>query len=148
MAPIEWRADFSVGVEALDDDHKILIDLINRLRDGAEGGSKVRALETTFRILLGFAEDHFRREEEMMEAFGYPELQSHRQAHEELRDDILCLHIRHLAEADSGGAVYGVLCDFLETWLNHHLLLVDMAYRDYFERIGRRQAGELEDAPH
>jgi hemerythrin len=134
MAHIKWRKKFSVGVAAFDDDHKIIINLINRLDDVARHGADDRALQNAFTLLLGYAEDHFRREEEMMERFGYPGLQSHREDHEILREDVLRLHGR-LAAGHPRAEVYRDLCDLLETWLNHHILLVDMAYKEYFTAI-------------
>jgi hemerythrin len=60
----------------------------------------------------------------------------HREAHRELTEDLLRLQDRHLSATAPSAVVYGQMCDFLENWLNHHMLLVDMAYRDYFESKG------------
>ena len=36
MPPIQWTTAMSVGLQELDDDHKVLIDVINRLETNTE----------------------------------------------------------------------------------------------------------------
>jgi len=44
MAYFTWTADMSVGLVRLDDDHKVLISIINRIADNLENGSDHREM--------------------------------------------------------------------------------------------------------
>lgn len=151
MVRVDWHEKFSVGVEAFDTDHRTFIGLINRLHDSWLAGDEQEALEQTFMLLMGYAEDHFRREEEMMERTGYPELEPHRDAHASLLDEVRSLRDRHASRGrtgpDASADVYKDLCDLLEDWLQHHILLMDMAYRAHFEAMGLTDTGEGRDDP-
>jgi hemerythrin len=67
----------------------------------------------------------------MMEVCGYPELLTHRQEHNALTREVMELKRRFL-DIDTYLTVDELL-SFLVGWLNHHILLQDMDYRQYAE---------------
>ena len=74
------------GDEMIDNQHRELIERINRLLIICENEkpAKREAVET-LDFLADYTEFHFKAEEELQEAIGYPGLEEHRKKHEELR---------------------------------------------------------------
>ncbi len=132
MALMRWKDKMSVGVPELDADHRVLIDVINRLeassgRDGAEA-----VVRQALVALTRYAEFHFGREESVMTSCGYTELDGHRAEHRDFVAEIRNVTARFEAEP-TAGHVDKALLDFLKRWLTHHIMIVDMAYRPIVE---------------
>ena len=82
MAAIEWSNDLSVGVELIDSDHKTLIDLIKLVANSIEAGQTAKTIGDVVELLYEYTEFHFIREEVLMEACGYSDLDNHRKVHQ------------------------------------------------------------------
>ncbi len=130
VEPLAWNESFSVGVDEFDEDHQRLVDLINDvLRAHREGASR----EETLRILDSLAQytvEHFGREEELMQAHGYPWYEDHKAKHEKFVNTVT-----DFQEKFKSGEVQELTDDvlkFLMDWLVSHILNDDKAYRAYF----------------
>jgi hemerythrin len=62
-----------------------------------------------------------------MEACGFPETEAHRDEHKLLAAEVTGLRTRFLGDRHS--VRHEDLLRFLTDWLNHHILLQDLAYR-------------------
>lgn len=118
----------SVGVARLDRDHRVLIGLINRLARHGGGGADTPIVAEVLTALIAYTRFHFYREERVMEACGYPSLDAHREEHRLLADEVARLKLRF--SDDPASLRHTDLLRFLSDWLNHHILLQDMAYRE------------------
>lgn len=127
----QWTESMSVGIPLLDEDHKALIRLINRLHAGLAAGAEFVELEDIFDRLVAYIEFHFTREEKVMEAGGYPGAAAHREEHEGFTQAIYEMRDRYAREGDQ--TMTAELPDYLKNWLNHHILLQDMAYKPYVQ---------------
>ena len=88
MGLLHWEKRYSVGVEAVDHEHRELVDLINRLYEEARSkGSKVAVLGF-FGDLFKSISAHFALEERIMRERGYDQLLQHKDDHERLLDEI------------------------------------------------------------
>lgn len=129
MAACRWTEAMSVGVPALDSDHRCLVRIINLLEEverGAEAGSTI---ETVLDTLSMYARYHFAREERLMDSCGFPASQFHRDEHAEFSGHIHALRTRLAGRADP--ALARDLLAYLTSWLRHHILIQDMAYKPY-----------------
>jgi hemerythrin-like metal-binding protein len=117
----------SVGVPRLDRDHRVLIGLINRLAGERSPRPDDKVVGEVLEALVAYTVFHFAREEQVMEACGFAELETHREEHRLLAGEVTGLHARFLRDRQSVG--YEDLLRFLTDWLNHHILLQDVAYR-------------------
>lgn len=130
MAFIRWSEAMSVGVSRLDRDHKILIGLINRLDEASSRGDEApRVMAEVLGVLVDYTIFHFAREEAVMEACGYPALGQHHEDHVALTREVQ--EWRQRVEENAQAVAPLDVLDFLKGWLNHHILLQDMAYRPY-----------------
>jgi hemerythrin len=88
MTLLDWKDEYSVGIEAVDYEHKQLIDLINRLHDRLNEADSKITVPRFFGDLLKAIAAHFALEERLMREAGYGALEAHKEDHERLLDDL------------------------------------------------------------
>lgn len=148
----------SVGVDALDTDHKMLVSLINQLADAIAAGEAGALVASVLNGLLDYTVYHFGREEAMMAACAYPGLAAHRQTHADWLRHLQALRDAYRDNPDGGVEVRAL--EFMNTWLAEHVLGDDRDYAPFLagraddlaavdETFNERLAAldELADAP-
>ena len=125
MTKTEWEDKFSVKVRALDDDHKMILDLINQLHEVYAANKGLDDIENVFAVLMTYTEGHFTREEDLMARAHFPGMESHVAGHREIKKELDVLHKRFLAGEK---AVMLDLLAFLNNWWHFHILEEDHAY--------------------
>lgn len=123
----QWTESMSVGIALIDNDHRALIHLVNRLHESVDAQDSYDVLDDLLNRLIDYVDIHFTREERIMEACGYTETAGHKEEHGVFVDYIQGL--RESFNAETAPALAGELADYLKDWLNHHILIQDMAYR-------------------
>lgn len=88
MNLLSWKDEFSVGIAAVDDEHKELIDLINHLYDELSQSSARHSAVRFFGDLLRAISSHFALEERIMRDHGYGRLAAHKNDHERLLSEL------------------------------------------------------------
>ncbi len=141
---VKWSPDMSVGVNALDEDHKILIACLNDFIDACENDEGLLFTDAIFSILLDYTGFHFAREEKIMEICGYDGLENHKLLHETLRDKVLKARDRFVFNRD--GELETEIKIFLQSWLTEHILGRDMEYAKYCVGKEREIASFLENS--
>jgi hemerythrin-like metal-binding protein len=134
LEPVQWSEKFSVGVRVLDQQHQQLIKLLNRLISAT--GTISTHSETVSDILTEmtrYAQVHFKAEERLMEAYGFPGLEEQKIQHRDFRKKTVdfctatTIGVEQIPEA---------LLEYLVDWLTHHILEDDIAYRSFFKSKG------------
>ena len=117
MSLIEWKDEFSVGVESVDYEHRELIALINDLHGTMRAqGSQEKIVETLGEIYAQISA-HFALEEKLMRAASYEHFPDHKADHESLLDQLL--DIMDGVEVD-GRYDEQRLSDGLGSWFSEH----------------------------
>lgn len=131
---IKWDETCSVGVRELDDAHRRLFGIGNRMIRAVI--EKKGDLETNEVIdeMIEYAEKHFRREEELLDATHYPSRAQHHAIHQRLMNDILLFKSQYIARNVDGAAV----ATFLIEWIVDHIKKVDKQYAGYLAPSGPR----------
>ncbi|MEQ1672482.1 MAG: bacteriohemerythrin [Hyphomicrobium sp.] len=125
MAALEWSDEFSVGIDLIDKQHKLLIRAINLLAMAVEHNSSRDIMKEIFRTLRDYTDTHFAYEELLFDRFGYPDSVKHKLQHKNLLGQVIDLEQRWLAgDAEIGSEVL----TFLVEWLRNHILGSDKAY--------------------
>ena len=89
MSLITWKDEFSVGVAAVDLEHRELIELIDGLdADIQEHATQTTVVETLGEIYARISA-HFALEEKIMRKAGYDGFATHKHDHERLLDELL-----------------------------------------------------------
>jgi hemerythrin len=151
MPIIHWTPDFSVGVSSLDTDHKVLISLINQLDDAIRSGEPSGTVAKVLDALLDYTEYHFDREETLMKACGYPEIDAHKRTHHTLRAQVHDIRARYRRNPES---MHGrEVLAFLKNWLTAHIVGRDKLYSPFMRGSAQkiqeadRAFGAVSDAP-
>ncbi|MDO8605326.1 MAG: bacteriohemerythrin [Phaeospirillum sp.] len=133
MAWVEWSESFRVGNTLLDSDHRIIFDLLDQLHDAMETGQSRDVIGSVVSVLAEYVQHHFRREEAIMRASGFPELDRHREEHLDLERRVIELRNRY--QAGERGVLGEDVVDLLKKWLTGHILVSDNSYRPWVERV-------------
>ena len=78
---ISWNETLSTGIKPVDDDHQVLIELLNRCQQLEDNLADRDKLNHILIELLEYTQHHFKREEAIMLACEYPGLNNHHQVH-------------------------------------------------------------------
>jgi hemerythrin len=117
MPLIEWKSHYSVGVDAVDHEHRELIDLINQLHENLLAGTQEPAVTAFLGEIFRAISAHFALEERFMREHRYDRFAEHKQAHEQLLEEIR--DIMDGYEADPEG-VSKQLSNRLDAWFTLH----------------------------
>lgn len=128
-----WQPEYSVGVIEIDEQHKRLLDLLNRLQEAMAGGRGRQALGPIVSELVLYTERHFATEERLMRAHQYPDFEAHRKEHETLTRTVQ----EFLKEFETNKLAMTVrVMQFLKNWLISHILNTDKKYVSHFAARG------------
>ena len=117
MALIEWKSSYSVGIDAVDHEHRELIDLINTLHDRLVAeGEKSDVTAFLGEIFRGISA-HFALEEQFMRSHRYDQLDEHKEAHEELLEEIRDIMDGYEADPEAASKR---LSGQLDRWFTEH----------------------------
>ena len=131
MPLIKWTPDLSVGFESIDTDHQVLIGLINELDDAVKVGEPRETVSRVLQSLLDYTDYHFGREEVLMKACRYPDMDAHIRTHDTLRAQVADIRSRYLRSPESIHA--REVLAFLKNWLTAHILGRDKLYQPFME---------------
>jgi diguanylate cyclase (GGDEF)-like protein/hemerythrin-like metal-binding protein len=126
---IVWKSELSVGIESIDNDHKELIAITNKLLQEVDKGSSRAHLEKHFEELEAYTHYHFRREEKLMAEKCQTELERER-VREHIREHHYFIEqiplLKEKLFASSSRAVSFEVIDFLAHWLLEHIISKDL----------------------
>jgi hemerythrin len=132
MSLIQWTDQMSVGHEILDEDHQVLVGLLNRMHDAKQAGAAREKLCPILDELIDYAQVHFAREETLFDRLDYANAEGHKRQHAVLTKKAGDLRERF---SETGAEVLGAITlDFLKNWLQRHILVTDMEYARLFEK--------------
>ena len=117
MSLIEWKTHYSVGVEAVDHEHRELIELINQLHESLLAGTQEPDVTAFLGEIFRAISSHFALEERFMREHRYDQFAEHKLAHEQLLEEIR--DIMDGYEADPQGASQQ-LSHRLDVWFTLH----------------------------
>ncbi|MCW5699821.1 MAG: hemerythrin family protein [Rhodospirillales bacterium] len=143
MTSIQWTDDMSVNVNSIDTDHKILFKLLNKFDEAVRLGMGEDVVSNVLDALLDYTEYHFEREEALMEACGYPDIDAHKYTHKVLKTQVAHIRDRHVANP---GTIHDrEVLAFLRNWLTAHILGRDKLYSPFMASKATEVAAADED---
>lgn len=90
---IIWSPALSVGNHDIDEQHRCIIDMANKFAH--LNNVDDLAIYSLLDAALFYTLDHFRFEESLLRDSGYPQLEAHKFAHDEIRLAVMALQINH-----------------------------------------------------
>ncbi len=139
MAPIEWRDSMSVDHGLIDEDHRHLIDIINRFEVVREEGRATRDVHEILSTLTFYTKVHFAREERLQRLAGYFGIVEHRCEHGKLLETLN--RIIAMATSPEGPEIASTrLVQLLRDWLLNHVLVWDRGMTPFVDGLRRHSA--------
>jgi len=130
---IEWQPSFSVGINIIDEQHKVLIDIINKLYRALKQGKARFELNLILNEVTDYTIFHFKFEENYFEKFDYSKKENHKKEHENFVNELNSLKERFT----KGDAVVSFdVMNLLRNWLENHIKLIDKQYVELFKSNG------------
>ncbi len=130
-----WTDQLAVGQEDIDNDHLILVALINKAAQRIRNGEVPHAIGSGIDQLVAYTVLHFEQEERVMQQAGYPEFPQHKAQHDALRKRVADLRQRFEAGESSVG---DDLLTLFRDWLFEHIQRFDKRIGVHLE--GTRKA--------
>ena len=122
MSLITWGPLLSVGNADIDEQHRKLVEMLNRLNDELHGGQGVEGLRSILDELVQYTVYHFGTEERLATAAGLELSAQHRAEHDGFVADIAAFKQKF----DAGSATLSVeVMHFLRDWLSRHIMQTD-----------------------
>ena len=125
---VEWKDEYSVGIESIDRQHKKLIALINNLQTAVNYSAGAEFEQEALDELVDYTKTHFGYEEELMEKNGYPDFTTHRAEHELMISRVEQVLAEYKRNPDT--AMQNAI-DFLRDWLINHINGTDKQYSKF-----------------
>ena len=134
LAPvIVWEDSWSVGIEDIDDDHKKLVLLIQKLFGALISAQGAEYVKTVFFELIDYTRYHFEREEEIYEKYNYHELEHHKQLQQDLIQQVLDIS-KDIISRGQTEQISDEFYEFLKHWLVDHILEEDLKFKTFLEQ--------------
>ena len=130
MAYIIWKDSFNIGVQEMDDQHRLLVNYINDLYDSIQAGNSEDNVETILHNLTEYIQLHFAAEEAILKSVNYPLLDSQIKQHEYYVSELNFLKSGFLDEAQTAQN----MLLFLKDWFLHHITTEDLKYVDFVKK--------------
>ena len=135
MALINWKDEFSIGIPAVDFEHRELIDLINTLHAQLmQQGTPPEAVATFLGEINVRIGAHFALEEKEMRDRQYDQLAAHKADHERLLDDIRDLMDGYETAPGGDEAFRTAFGQKLQAWFVDHFRIQDARLHHLLEK--------------
>lgn len=133
MVALDWLDSFEIGLKAIDDDHRQMLDIMRKIKAAGnlhDRGTCVNLLEK----LVDFSQAHFEREEKLLRDIQYPSARIHEAYHADLleRADVIkeaCMTIR--SDRD-----FQECCEEMFGFLIDDVIASDLKIKSFLEEHG------------
>jgi hemerythrin-like metal-binding protein len=131
MTNLQWNDTFSVGFKLIDDQHKILISLINDLYVAKRFGTLKTAIIGVLEKLAAYTVYHFNAEKELFTQYKYPKTSEHLAEHDYFVDKVKGFQKVLITD---GTKLSLKTIDFLKDWTITHILGWDKEFGEYVKQ--------------
>lgn len=141
MSQLKWTDKLSVGVDLIDEQHKMLIRRLNDMSSAIEFNKGPNEITRTLSFLIDYTDFHFSEEERHMKEQGYPGLDDHIAKHEEFKATLADLE----GDYEEDGATHLLahsIDTFLINWLVNHISGVDVKFGNFLKEKGVTLTGK------
>jgi hemerythrin len=124
MAKFLWTAQQNLGIEAIDQQHRKIVDYINQLDDAHCNGDPREEIASVISQLIDYTQTHFAFEESMLEEAKYPDINAHKEVHNQFIQRVSDYQLRF----NRGEDIALELSSLLVIWLFNHIKRDDANY--------------------
>ena len=129
---MEWKESLSVGIDAIDDQHKSLIERLNQVSAALASNQGEKEVARTLDFLIKYTNYHFSKEEGYMSQYNYPGLTEQRETHEALVRMLVGFE-EEFIEDGANKNLANAIDVFLVNWLTKHIEGLDVKFGDFLK---------------
>lgn len=133
MKIVEWKDEYNVGVEIIDQQHQSFFGMLNDLSTVIAKQKEKEKLMEIYGRVLDYANFHFQTEEKYFKEFDYKNTDKHIATHNAYREKIKSL--KDNLENDTIVASFDLI-NYMEDWMINHILNEDRKYIKCFHENG------------
>ncbi len=126
MEAFVWNTRFETGITSVDEQHRKLVDITNRIGNLLiDGSASEESIAKVFTELADYAAYHFADEERLMDQTGISprHVELHREHHRQFVEQLTTMWKGRSGLADAANVLHG----FLSSWLTYHILEEDQS---------------------
>jgi hemerythrin len=130
-----WKKEMAIGHQVVDDEHKLLICLINSVEIALKADNHENIILFLIRELQGYTRSHFAQEEKIMVERSFGGYEEHKLAHQKILHEIeeLAESVKAAIASEHGfDAEEMKLVPLLRSWIIDHVLQMDMKMKPLF----------------
>ena len=127
---IEWNASYSIGIDEIDDHHKILLELLDRLYCLKLQENNKDELSNLLYELIDYSNYHFSAEERLMIKYDYPNIDHHILEHVDFANTMMTYEKMIVEDNDY---IPDDVFDFVKRWLLEHILNTDIKMGQFIQ---------------
>lgn len=125
MELFTWYKKYSVNNEELDNHHKALFDMLNRLYENCLGKDRPHCLDPIIEELVSYSNYHFSAEEQYMRNLKYRDIDKHISEHKAFTQR--ALQLQQVVSKDDFELTKELIV-FLGNWLLNHVMVEDKKF--------------------
>lgn len=133
---LTWRKEYSVGLDEIDADHKLLLKYSKEIITALEEGKQSNELLPLVKTLIDYTRIHFTKEEKIFKDANYSESISHCLKHSLLIEQVEQLNEQCAKEMSKTKAAS--ITRFLKRWILLHIMLEDRKYASYITQAANK----------
>lgn len=126
----EWSEDYKIGNEAIDNEHKQLFRIVNRIinifMENDFNKNKAACIEA-IKYIKSYTIRHFAEEEEYQRSIGYSGYKMHKKVHDNMRDIVIPSLEKEIISKSYSKEAMEHFVGACAGWLAAHVLVEDMA---------------------
>lgn len=134
----EWTQDLSVGIDAIDNQHKELIKRMDNLLEGINQDKGKQELYMMLKFMEDYGRIHFALEERLMLQHDYPGYKAHKSAHTKFIDTVGGLKNEFESVGAGLSLVLRVQSKTID-WLADHIAMVDKRLGSYLKNKNKNE---------
>lgn len=121
---LEWQERFAIGVESIDNAHRELFRIINKLHKLAQSDhSNIKwTASQTIRYVQSYTLKHFQDEEAYMVSINFRDYEAHKAIHTSMREKIIPRLYSYLEQENYSPKSIELFLNVLEKWLTKHIV--------------------------
>lgn len=134
MTLLDWSNALELGIDLIDSQHKVLLDIMNDLNAQILRGKGKKGCDEALERMHEYTESHFRDEEELMRKSGFPGLKGHKMVHAKFAQ-----RVWEFSQTDVVGDQEKSLevLLLLQNWLVDHILGPDMLFAHHYKTLNK-----------
>lgn len=122
---MEWTSIYKTGIEVIDSQHKILFDVITKLKKIPRGNNSKEEIIKVVKFIEKYAVIHFSTEEKLLKENNFSDFENHKNIHNNFIKEFL--KIKNRVETSDDYDHLEIFL-FLIKWLQTHIAVEDKKY--------------------